>query len=79
MQPPPPTGCTGTAPPGAGGAGVTTDGVAVAAGAPPDGRPAARTTAVTHPHSAARVLAFGVPTRHNSNCSSVDTQITTPN
>lgn len=80
MQPPPPPACcTGTAPPGAGGAGVTTDGVAVAGGAPPDEWAAARATAVRHAHSAARVLAFGVPTRHNSSCWSVDAQVTTAN
>lgn len=58
MQPPPPTGCTGTAPPGAGGA---TDELAMADGAVPDARPAAKTNAATHPHSEARVMAFGIP------------------
>ncbi len=76
MQPPPPTGCTGTAPPGAGGA---TDEEAIAAGAAPEERPAAKTNALTHPHSAARAFAFEVPIRHNSSCSAVDARVTREN
>jgi len=73
MQPPPPTGWTGTAPPGAGGG---TDELALAAGVARVARPPAKTNAATHPHSAARVMAFGVPTRHNSSCPSVAAQVT---
>jgi hypothetical protein len=55
MQPPPPTGCTGKAPPGAGG-GVTLDeaAVVVIAGIAVMS-PTAKTRAVTAPHNATTV------------------------
>ncbi len=67
MQPPPPTGWTGKAPPGFGGdggAGVTLDeAAAVVVGvAPPGDQPTAKTSAATQAHNAAPVLAFGFVT-----------------
>lgn len=60
MQPPPPAGCTGSAPPGAGGgfgAGTDTIGaVAAIAAALPKDSPTASTSAAAPPHSAATSL-----------------------
>ncbi len=61
MQPPPPTGCTGKAPPGVGGgAGVTLDeaAVVVVGVVAPGDQPTARTSAATQAHNAAAVLAL---------------------
>lgn len=64
MQPPPPAGCTGKAPPGAGGgAGVTLDEAAVAAiaVASPGNQPSAKTSTPTQALKAAAVVACRLP------------------
>ncbi len=80
MQPPPPTGCTGRAPLGVGGAGVTLDeaAVVVAAMASPGDQPTAKTRAATQEPSAAVVLAFARVTTNNCSFSAPDAQNRAP-
>lgn len=81
QPPPPPTGCTGKAPPGAGaGEGITADEAVDGAGAgvPPGEKPAAKASATTPTLKAAVVLEFGLFTSCNGSCSSVDAQVKRP-
>lgn len=65
MQPPPPAGCTGRAPPGVGGAGVTLDDEATETATSPADQPNAKTSAAPQAQSAAAVLACPFPTPHH--------------
>lgn len=78
MQPPPPAGCTGKAPPGVGGgAGVTLDeegAVAARAVASPADQPNATTSAAPQAHNVAAVLACPFPTSDHCSYSPRDAQ-----
>ena len=80
MQPPPPAGCTGKAPPGAGGgAGVTLDeevAFVVLAAASPAAQPNAKTSAAPQAPNAAAVLACPFHTTHHCSYSRRDAQNT---